>query len=147
MSLFNQQEIPDSTMTKMVGKYSHEKNENLDEYFKAVGVPYIPRKMMCSTSPSLEIATSEDGEWTISTSTMLRTNVSKFKLGEDYEESMPGGIIKNNTVIEDDKIVTSSIGPNGEKMMRIYEFTDTHCILTMKHEKSGTEAKRYFKRN
>lgn len=54
----------------------------------------MPRKMMCSTSPSLEINKSDSDEWTITTSTMFRTQVSKFRLGEEYEETMPGGVLK-----------------------------------------------------
>lgn len=58
----------------------------------SVGVPYIPRKMMLSTSPSLDITVDETGEWCITTSTFLRTVVIKFQLGVEYEEHMPGGI-------------------------------------------------------
>ncbi|KAJ8918869.1 hypothetical protein NQ315_011161 [Exocentrus adspersus] len=132
-------------MVQMQGKYSHQKNENLDEYFKAIGVPYIPRKMMCSTSPTLEI-TKIDEEWTISISTLFRTTISKFKLGEEYEEDMPGGTLKNTTTLEGDKLITKSVGPNNTIISRTYEFSDEECIMVYKHEKSGVEAKRYFKR-
>ncbi|KAF2894099.1 hypothetical protein ILUMI_12074 [Ignelater luminosus] len=134
-------------MAQMVGKYQHERNENLDEYFQAVGVPYIPRKMMTATSPQMEISVDESQQWTISISSLLRTTVMKFKLGEEYEEHMPGGVvIKSTTVTEDNKLNTTSIGPDGGKVLRTYEFNDAQCILTLKHEKSGVEAKRYFRR-
>lgn len=101
-------------MVQIVGKYQHQKNENLDEYFKAcgkfhyfreslfssvcfiIGIPYIPRKMMCNSSPLMEIKSNEQGEWTVASSTFFRNVVSTFKLGEEYEEHMPGGIIKVN---------------------------------------------------
>lgn len=57
------------------------------------GMPYIARKIANNTRPNLEIAKNED-EWSITVSTLLRTTVSKFKLGEEYEENMPGGILK-----------------------------------------------------
>lgn len=57
------------------------------------GVPYIPRKMMCASSPLLEIRSNEQGEWTISSSTFFRNVVITFKLGEEYEENMPGGVV------------------------------------------------------
>lgn len=57
------------------------------------GVPFIPRKIMTSSSPTVEI-TNEGDQWTITTSTLLRTVTLQFKLGEEYEEHMPGGLIK-----------------------------------------------------
>lgn len=102
-------------MVLIEGKYAHEKSENLDEYFKAngkgftyftrhesqvfwyLGVPYIPRKMMCASNPTVEISKSGD-TWTITTSTMFRTIAYTFKLGEEYEERMPGAVLKASPV-------------------------------------------------
>lgn len=56
-------------------------------------MPYIGRKMMAMSSPSMEISESEN-VWNIKTSSLIRTNESKFKLNEEYEESMPGGLLK-----------------------------------------------------
>lgn len=47
---------------------------------------------MLSSSPSLEITSAEDGTWTITLTTLFRTVVYKFQLGDEYEEHMPGGI-------------------------------------------------------
>ncbi|XP_076548559.1 fatty acid-binding protein isoform X3 [Osmia lignaria lignaria] len=133
-------------MASIVGTYQHERNENLDEYFKAVGVPYIPRKMMIMSSPRLEI--SNDGDkWTIRTISMIRTVEITFTLGEEYEEHMPNGVtLKNVTAMEGDSLVTTSVGPDNNKLVRKYEVTEDGVVLTMTHEKSGQVAKRYFKR-
>ncbi|CAG9864991.1 unnamed protein product [Phyllotreta striolata] len=56
-------------------------------------VPYIPRKMICSSKPTM-VVTKENEEWTITTSTLLKSTVLKFRIGEEYEESMPGGVLK-----------------------------------------------------
>lgn len=66
---------------------------NKHRYVFSPGMPYIARKMACTTRPSLEIAKNEDN-WTVTISTFIRTSVSKFKLGEEYEEEMPGGKLK-----------------------------------------------------
>ncbi|XP_012138901.1 fatty acid-binding protein isoform X2 [Megachile rotundata] len=133
-------------MSSIVGTYQHERNENLDEYFKAVGVPYIARKMMSMTSPRLEI--SNDGDkWTIRTISMIRTVEIVFTPGEEYEEHMPSGVtLKNVTTMEGDSIVTHSVGPDNTKVVRKYDVTEDGLVLTMTHEKSGQVAKRYFKR-
>jgi len=135
-------------MASLVGNYQHVKNENLDEYFKAVGVPYIPRKMMSMTSPRLEILKSEDDKWTIRTITMMRTIELTFKIGEEFEETMPAGVtLKNVASLEEDgSIIIKSEGPNNTKVTRKYELQDDQIILTMTHEESGQVAKRYFKK-
>lgn len=56
------------------------------------GVPYIARKMMAASTPKMTIEKKDD-EWSITMSTLIRTNTIKFKLGEKYEESMPGGVL------------------------------------------------------
>ncbi|EFA10745.2 fatty acid-binding protein [Tribolium castaneum] len=133
-------------MSKLVGTYVHEKSENLDQYYSALGVPYIARKMMSFTSPKLTI-TNDGDTWTITTSTKLRTLKLEFKLGEEYDEDMPGGTLKSTTTVENDsKLVTVSIGPENTKIIRTYEATDDGCVLTLKHDKTGTEGKRYFKK-
>ncbi|XP_060814558.1 uncharacterized protein LOC132906406 isoform X2 [Bombus pascuorum] len=133
-------------MVSIVGTYQHESNENLDEYFKAVGVPYIPRKMMCMSSPRLEISNNCD-KWTIRTITMIRTAEVTFTLGEEYEEHMPAGVtLKNITTMEGDNLVTVSVGPDNNKVVRKYEITKDGVVLIMTHEKSGQVGKRYFKR-
>ncbi|XP_076668737.1 fatty acid-binding protein isoform X1 [Andrena cerasifolii] len=162
-------------MTSLVGNYQHERNDNLDEYFKAVGmfksatkndcgvpydgsknkyaltacvtgVPYIPRKMMSMSHPQLQI--SNDGDkWTIRTISMIRTVELTFTLGEEYEEYMPAGVtLKNVTTMEGDSLVTVSVGPDNNKVVRKYETTEDGVLLTMTHEKSGQVAKRYFTR-
>ncbi|XP_015435656.1 PREDICTED: fatty acid-binding protein, adipocyte-like [Dufourea novaeangliae] len=133
-------------MASIVGTYQHERNENLDEYFRAVGVPYIPRKMMAMSSPRLEIL--NDGDiWTIRTISMIRTVEVTFTLGEEYEEHMPAGVtLKNVTTMEEDSLVTVSVGAGNNKVVRKYEVIKDGVLLTMTHEQSGQVAKRYFKR-
>ncbi|CAH1100483.1 unnamed protein product [Psylliodes chrysocephalus] len=133
-------------MVQIEGKYANYKNENLDAYFADIGVPYIPRKMICSSKPNMEIV-KENDTWTISTSTLLKTTVLKFKLNEEYEESMPGGTLKNTTTMEgDNKLITKSVGPGDIKSARDYEFNDDECIITFSSEKTTQVAKRFFKR-
>ncbi|XP_017790990.1 PREDICTED: fatty acid-binding protein 12-like isoform X1 [Habropoda laboriosa] len=137
---------PGQEMSSIAGTYQHESNENLDEYFKAVGVPYIPRKMMCMSSPRLEILNDSD-KWTIRTISMIRTVEVTFTLGEEYEEHMPAGVtLKNVTTMEGDSLVTVSVGPDNNKVLRKYAVTEDGVVLTMTHENSGQVAKRYFKR-
>ncbi|KAI5644441.1 lipocalin / cytosolic fatty-acid binding protein family domain-containing protein [Phthorimaea operculella] len=134
-------------MPSIPGKYQHYKNENFDEYFSAVGVPYLARKMMAMSSPVMEITL--DGEMmTIKNSSLLRTTEHTFKLGEEYDEKMPTTTIKSTTtIVNDHEMVTNSVIPEtGDKTSRHYHFTDEECVVTLTHDKAQTPAKRYFRR-
>ncbi|XP_041977133.1 fatty acid-binding protein-like isoform X2 [Aricia agestis] len=134
-------------MAPVTGKYQHYKNEDIDDYFIAVGVPFIGRKMMSMSSPLMEITL--DGEtMTIKNSSLLRTVEHSFKLGEEYEEKMPNTTIKSvTTKINDNEFTTQSVIPEtGEKCGRHYLFTDDECIITLTHEKAQKDGKRYFRR-
>ena len=75
-------------MVQIEGSYKHEKSENFDEYLTAMEIPLVPRKMMTSTSPSIEISKNGD-EWTLSFKVAVISNTVKFKMGEDFEEKEP----------------------------------------------------------
>lgn len=98
-------------MTKFVGTFNNFKNENLDEFYSAIGnfhyniialvyvkfqcfclgIPWVARKMMTASSPTIEISKTDDDKWTVKTSTLMSSTSNTFKLGEEYEETMMGG--------------------------------------------------------
>jgi hypothetical protein len=45
---------------------------------------------MAATTPVVDIS-CKDETWTIKTSTLIRTTVLNFKVGEEYDEVMPSG--------------------------------------------------------
>lgn len=134
-------------MPSISGKYQHYKNEHVEEYFTAVGVPFMGRKMMAMSSPLMEITLDGD-DMTIKNSSLLRTVELKFKFGVEYEEKMPNTTIKSvTTKISDNEIETKSVVPeNGAKCGRHYLFTDEECVITLTHEKVAVPGKRYFRR-
>ncbi|XP_049888259.1 fatty acid-binding protein type 3-like [Pectinophora gossypiella] len=134
-------------MPSIAGKYQHYKNENVDEYFIAVGVPYMARKMMAMSSPLMEIHL-DGNKMTIKSTSMVRTTEYTFTLGEEYEEKMPESTIKSVTkIISDNEVETISLIPEtNEKTGRHYLFTDDECVITLTHDKAKTPGKRYFRR-
>lgn len=129
------------------GKYQHYKNENIEDYFTAVGVPFMGRKMMAMSSPLMEITLNGD-TMSIKNTSLLRTVEVTFKLGEEYEEKMPNTTIKSvTTIINDNEMETKSVIPEtGAKSSRLYQFTDEECIVTLTHENAKVAGKRYFRR-
>ena len=56
----------------------------------STGIPWIARKMMTSSSPTIEIS-KKDEKWTVKTSTLVTSSSNTFQLGEEYDETMMGG--------------------------------------------------------
>jgi len=132
-------------MTRFEGKFTNTKNENLDEFYAAIGIPWVPRKMMTASSPTIEIS-SVDGQWTIKTSTLMSSSSNTFKLEEEYIETMQGGrTIKNVTRIEDNKIITESVSDRGTSK-KVFEFNDEGFIMILTHATTDIVAKRRFPR-
>lgn len=131
----------------IVGKYKHTKNENIDEYFAAIGVPYLARKMMSMSSPTMEISKKDD-QWSIKNSSMMRTTEITFKLSEEYDENMPTAVLKSITkLVNDDELLTESVvAESGVQTERRYTFTEQGCIVTLTHKSCQNPAKRFYDR-
>ena len=90
-------------MVQMEGCYEHEKSENFESYLTAMEVPMVPRKMMLSTNPTVEI--SKDGEeWTISFKVAIMSNTVKFQLGKEFTEKEPLSGDTNKVLHNDENI-------------------------------------------
>ena len=64
------------------------------------------RKAATASTPVTEISEA-GGEWTVKTSTTLKTMELKFKLGEEFDEKTPDGRdVKAKVAFEDGKIFT-----------------------------------------
>jgi len=138
-------------MLQIIGSYKLERNENLDEFYQCVGVPWMVRKMMCASSPTMHVTKDEEEQWNFKTVTFLRTIENSFKLDEEYEETMPSGKqFESVTTMEgENKFVTRSKTPEGEEEFtfeRSYEFNDDGMVMTLQSPSSEKVAKRYFKR-
>lgn len=132
-------------MSRFEGKFTNTKNEKLDEFYTAIGIPWVPRKMMTASSPTIEISVV-DGVWTIKTSTLMSNSSVTFKLGEEYIETMPGGrTIKNVTTVEDNKLITNSQSDRGAST-KTFEFSDDGFIMVLTHATTDVIAKRRFTR-
>ena len=72
----------------LVGSYKFERNDNFESFLAATGVPFIPRKMMVSVSPSVNI--SKEGDvWTVTFNVLFKSFSIQFELGETFVEENP----------------------------------------------------------
>jgi len=138
-------------MAQILGSYKLERNENLDEFYQCLGVPWIARKMMSASSPTMNVTKDDEEVWNFKTVSFLRTVENSFKLDEEYEENLPNGmLLESITTMEgDNKFVTKSKSTEeGEDftLERQYEFNDDGMVMTLQSPKSEKVAKRFFKR-
>ncbi|XP_071450810.1 sodium/calcium exchanger regulatory protein 1-like [Hetaerina americana] len=132
-------------MDLMCGKFQQDRSENLDEFFSAVGMPYLVRLMVCASKPSMEITKVGD-KWTTKTMTLVRTSELSFTEGEKYVEKMSSGVeLKNITEIKEDEMITKSTANDGQEATKVLKFSDKEMVMTLTHH-TGVQAKRYFKR-
>jgi hypothetical protein len=137
-------------MAQMLGTYKLERNENLDEFYRVAGVPWIARKLMLSSSPTMIVSTEKDegdeDTFLIKTISFIRTMEQSFKIGEPYEETMPSGDTFEclSEKLGDNKLVIKGKCEDKGELIREYEFNSDGAVITLKF--GDVEAKRYFKR-
>ncbi|KAL8607750.1 hypothetical protein ACOMHN_039423 [Nucella lapillus] len=133
---------------KFLGHWKLEKNENWDNYMKAVGVGLVLRKVGNSIT-SYEEWKVEGDQWTLHITSTFKSKELKFKLGEEFdEETMDGRKVKSTFTVEGDKIVQKQ-RPTKEGEV---ETTVTRQILEdgrmeasfVADNKDGLTAKRFF---
>jgi len=121
------------------GKYERTDAKNYDELLKALDVNFLLRKAATASTPVMEV-TEEGGEWTIKTSTVLKSMELKFKVGEKFEEATPDGRQVDSIVtVEGNKFIcVQTAKKEGEKSTKsIREFTEAGCTYTI--EVTGTD--------
>ncbi|KAG8040809.1 hypothetical protein G9C98_001797 [Cotesia typhae] len=135
-------------MVQIVGKYEHESSKGLEEYLKTVGGAenLEVSKVFSQGKPTFEISQSGD-HWIITISNEGKSSTTKFILGTPYDETMPHGLVlKSITTREGDKFVTVSDLPDGNKSIRVYQFTDAGISVHLSENKHGVKAERVYKR-
>merc|ERR1711872_228926 len=133
----------------LIGNYKFEKNENFDSFLTATGVPFIPRKMMTSVSPSVNI--SKDGAvWTVTFNVLLNQSFSiQFELGKTFVEENPVSKETNTCLAEEDNgnlLIKTTHEKSGAVTTRKFCPTDEGFTVVLEAENGNVKAQRFFKR-
>jgi hypothetical protein len=121
------------------GKFERTNAENYDEFLKALDVNFLLRKAATASTPTMEV-TEADGQWTIKTSTIMKSMELSFKVGEQFSETTPDGREVDSIVTVDGNkfVCVQTAKKEGEKSTKsIRDFNDEGCVLTM--EVTGTD--------
>merc|ERR1711915_584381 len=79
-----------NTMVQFTGKFTRVSAEGYDEFLKALNVSFLLRKAATASTPVMEI-TETDGNWSMKTSTTLKSMELKFKMGVPFDEETSDG--------------------------------------------------------
>ena len=121
------------------GTYKHEKNENFEDFLKAMGVGMLPRSMAMKQSPTIVITQNGD-EFTIVTKG-ARTSEIKFTVGQEYKENsaLEGKEFRMLATWEGNKLFTKNLDkPDGATTTRSIEGGKLVIAQTCK-DKKGAE--------
>uniref|UniRef100_A0A6A7G4V7 Intracellular fatty acid binding protein n=1 Tax=Hirondellea gigas TaxID=1518452 RepID=A0A6A7G4V7_9CRUS len=131
-------------MSLILGKYKLDSSEGFDEFMKALGVGLVMRKLGASTKPTVELI-NNNGEWTLKTTTTIKTTEIKFKIDEEFNESTyDGRETKTTFSIDGNKLIQVQNATKGKSAKFIREFTATEMIMVSECE--GVSSKRIYKR-
>merc|ERR1711962_1366310 len=131
-----------------LGKYERTSAEKYNELLTALGVNFLLRKAATASTPVMEVK-EQGGEWSIKTSTVLKSMELKFKLGEKFDETTPDGRSVSSIVTrEGDKFVcVQTATKEGQKSTKsTREFTPEGCTLTIEVTGEDLISTQVFKR-
>jgi len=129
-------------VSALVGKWNLTDSENFDEFLKELGVGMTWRKLASSSKPTVTI-TNDGDNWTLKTSTMLKTSEIKFEIGKEFTEHRIDGLdVKTVVNIDGDKLVQKQFGEAEVLITRWVE----DDVLNVKCEIKDVVSTRKYKR-
>merc|ERR1739844_74298 len=116
-------------MEALKGQWVRDSADNYDKLLKELAVNWLLRKAAEASTPVMEI-TEESGEWTIKSSTTLKTVELKFKIGEKFEETTPDGReVESVSTVENGKLVIKQTAKKaGQKSTTSVRELDGDCL-------------------
>merc|ERR1712058_4802 len=135
-------------MVEMKGTYERSAAENYEAFLDALGVGMILKKAATATTPVMTVS-EEGGQWTIKTSTMLKSMELKFKLGEEFDEKTPDGREVTSIVTQEgDKLICKQTAKKDSEASTVStrEFFDDKCVLHIEIVGKGVSCTQTFTR-
>jgi len=114
-------------VSALVGKWNLTESENFDEFLKEMGVGITWRKLASTSKPTV-IITNDGDNWSLKTSTLLKSSEIKFELGKEFTEHRIDGLdVKTVVNADGDKLVQKQFGDNEVIITRWVE-NDMLCV-------------------
>jgi len=112
-------------------KYKLSSSEKFDEYMTELKIGFMTRKLGNSSTPVVEVTLNGD-EYTLTTSSLLKTTTIKFKLGEEFEEERADGVkVKSTITLDGNKMSHVMKGEPQTTIIREFNGNEMKAVLTV----------------
>ncbi|XP_059052454.1 probable fatty acid-binding protein [Achroia grisella] len=111
-------------------KYGLKSSENFDEYLKFIGVGLLARTAAAGVSPVCSLVLNEDGTYTFTSYSLLKTITLTFSLDEEFIEERPadGAQLKSKCTIVGNDLIHESTEESGRKTRVVRTFTENSLM-------------------
>ncbi|XP_063223521.1 fatty acid-binding protein, muscle-like isoform X2 [Bacillus rossius redtenbacheri] len=111
-------------------KYKLSSSDNFDEYMKALNVGLVTRKMGNTVSPTIELKKAGD-EYSLQTTSTLKSTTITFKLGQEFdEETADGRKVKSTVTFDGNKMVHNQKGEKDTVIIREFSADEVKATMT-----------------
>ncbi|KAJ6223913.1 hypothetical protein RDWZM_002458 [Blomia tropicalis] len=117
-------------MVNIFGKYKLATSENFDPFLKEIGVSLVTRKLANAASPSLDVSQDDEGFYVIKATAPFKTQTTKFKLGEEFDEERMDGKKVKSIVTAEGNTYTQIQKDKDLEIKYIREFTGDEIKVT-----------------
>jgi fatty acid-binding protein 3 len=116
----------------LIGDWKLVSSENFEELMKELGVNMLMRKLGSTTKPNIKFSQNGD-EWTMNTTSLVKSQSIAFKLNEEVPETtMDGRQVKSTFSVEGKKLVQTQKDDEGKVVCVIErEITDNGELKTV----------------
>ncbi|XGW07048.1 hypothetical protein V3C99_016952, partial [Haemonchus contortus] len=129
----------------ILGKWTFVSSENFEAYMKEAGVGLMTRKVAANLKPTLEFVKEGDHIQMTSVST-FKTYVTKFKIGETFDEKTGDGRDVSQTyTVENDHLVLIEKSKSGGPDSRIERYVEGDKLYII-CECNGVKSTRIYER-
>ncbi|KAG8335541.1 fatty acid-binding protein, muscle-like [Homalodisca vitripennis] len=105
-------------------------DENFDEIMKILGVGYVTRNLGKLAKPVMELS-EDNGVYTLTSESTFRNTITKFKIGEEFDDETPDGRkVRSTFTQEKNKLIQVQRGDKVTTIVR--EFADNEVKVTVK---------------
>lgn len=105
-------------------------DDNFDEVMKALGVGFLKRNLGKIAKPIIQL-TEQDGEYTLTSESVFKNIVTKFRIGEKFDDETPDGR-KVVSVFTQDKNKLTQVQYGDKTTTIVREFTPEDVKVTVK---------------
>lgn len=96
------------SIDRLLGEWKLESSENFDAVMEKLGVGWFMRKLGNMTKPNVRIE-KNGNEWILTTTSAVKTHVTKFELDKEFdEETLDGRRVRSTYKLENDKLISTS---------------------------------------